>query len=188
MKTTSHFIWIDVKQELFSDIFISIQEYIDINKLDDCIALQDFEYYHITLYYLEKKLNENIISNVKDYINTFDIKKPITVTWYNYFNNSDWENNILYFSIKSEINLVKLRNQLHKKYNRDYIIDNWFSFVEHITFLRILDFKIFEKHRKNIQNVITEKLKNINLLDINTKNIYLYAVNSDTKIEKQIKI
>jgi 2'-5' RNA ligase len=94
----------------------------------------------------------------------------------------------LYFTNKTDLPLEDYRNKLHEKYNRDYVEDNSFSFSPHITFLKIQDSKIFEKHRENIENIIDEEIKKINELDLNSKNIFLYAVNSKFKEEIQIKL
>ncbi|MGB2111425.1 MAG: hypothetical protein ACPHY8_06505, partial [Patescibacteria group bacterium] len=84
--------------------------------------------------------------------------------------------------------LQAYRNDLHEKYNRDYVEDNNFIFSPHITFLRIQDNKIFEKHRRNIENIINKELYKVSDLNVNTKNIFLYAVNSQFKEEIQVKL
>ena len=60
-------------------------------------------------------------------------------------------------------------------------------FSPHITFLKIQDNKVFEEHREKIENIINDELKKIKDLDLNTRNIFLYAINSQFKEEIQIK-
>ena len=55
---------------------------------------------------------------------------------------------------KTNLPLENYRNDLHNKYNRNYVKDNSFSFSPHITFLKIQDSKVFKKHRENIENII----------------------------------
>ncbi len=89
---------------------------------------------------------------------------------------------------KSEIDFKKYRDFFHNKYNRDFVEDNNFAFSPHITFLRILKPEIYELHRENIENIILRELENLKDVNINSNNVYLYAVNSRFKEEIQVKI
>ena len=188
MKTTSHFIWIQLKSEIFSDIFSVVYQYVKKNNIEDFIVFQNPLSSHITLYYLEKDIENITKKEIKEYIKKFNINDTITISWFNYFFRWEWNRFVLYFTSKTNLNLENYRNDLHEKYNRDYVEDNGFAFSPHITFLRIQDSKIFEKHRDNIENIINKKLQKINHLDTNTKNTFLYAVNSQFKEEIQIKL
>ena len=188
MKTTSHFIWIQLKSEIFSDIFSAVYLYLEQNNIQDSIVFQNPLSLHITLYYLEKDIDQVIKEEIKKYIQKFDIKNSITVSWCDYFLNWEWNKSIFYFTTKTNLPLQAYRNDLHDKYNRIYVENNSFTFSPHITFLRIQNSKIFEEHRKNIENIINKKVQKINDLDINTKNIFLYAVNSQFKEEIQVKL
>ena len=188
MKTTSHFIWIELKLELFSNIFVEIYKYTKENNIENSLLFQNPLSPHITLYYLEKDIEEITKEEIKGYIKKFDINDKITLSWFNYFFRWEWNRFVLYFTSKTNLPLENYRNDLHKKYNRDYIEDNSFAFSPHITFLRIQDNNTFEKHRKNIENIINEELQKISNFDLNTKKIFLYAVNSQFKEEIQIKL
>lgn len=188
MKTTSHFIWIPLKSEIFSDIFSSVYSYLEQNNIQDSIIFQNPLSVHITLYYLEKNIDTITTEEIKKYIQKFDIKNSISVSWFDYFFRWEWNRFALYFTSKTNLNLENYRNDLHEKYNRDYVEDNNFTFFPHITFLRIQDNKIFEKHRKNIENIINKELQKINNVDVNTRNISLYAVNSQFREEIQVKL
>lgn len=188
MKTTSHFIWTQLKLEIFSDIFSAVYLYLEQNNIQDSIIFQNPLSVHITLYYLEKDIDTITAEEIKKYIQKFDIKNSISVSWFDYFLNWEWNTSICYFTTKTNLDLEKYRNDLHEKYNRDYVEDNNFTFSPHITFLRIQDNKIFEKHRQNIENIIHQELQKINNVDANTRNIFLYAVNSQFKEEIQVKL
>lgn len=194
MKTTSHFIWIELKSELFSDIFVRVYNYIKENNIENSILFQNPLSPHITLYYLEKDIDLKTKEEIKEYIKSFEINDYIKLNWFNYFFRWEWNRFVLYFTSKTNLPLKNYRDNLHDKYNRDYVKDNRdyvkdnsFTFSPHITFLRIQDSKLFENHRENIENIINDELQKISELDINTRNIFLYAVNSNFKEEIQIK-
>ncbi len=187
MQTTSHFIWIELRAELFSDIFVKVYDYTRENNIINSFSFQNPLSTHITLYYLEKTINLETKKEIKDYIKTFDIDNMIRLDWFNYFLNWNWNRFVLYFTTKTDLFLEDYRDKLHMKYNRSNIKDNNFKFFPHITFLKIKDFKKFEEHRKNIENIISEEIKKINNLDLNTKKIFIYSVNSKFKEEIQIK-
>lgn len=188
MQTTSHFIWIELKSELLSNIFIEVYKYIKENNIESFILFQNPLSPHITLYYLEKDIDNITKNEIKNHIKNFNIEEKISLSWFNYF--FRWEGNrfVLYFKSKTNLPLESYRNNLHKKYNRNYVEDNSFAFSPHITFLRIQDSKVFEEHRENIDNIINNELLKISELDLNSRNIFLYAVNSKFKEEIQIKL
>jgi 2'-5' RNA ligase len=188
MKTTSHFIWIELNAELFSNIFVEVYKYTKENNIANFLLFQNPLSPHITLYYLEKDIENITKKEIKEYIKKFNINDTITLSWYNYFFSWGWNRFVLYFTSKTNLNLENYRNDLHEKYNRDYVEDNNFTFSPHITFLRIQDSKVFEEHRENIENIINEELEKINNLNLNTRNIFLYAVNSQFKEEIQMKL
>lgn len=188
MKTTSHFIGIELKSELFSNIFVKVYNYINENNIEHSVLFQNPLSPHITLYYLENHIEQEIKNEIKDYIRQIDINNSINLNWFDYFFRWEWNRHVLYFTSKTDLPLKDYRNKLHKKYNRNNIENNSFSFSPHITFLRIQNLEIFEKHRKNIENIINNEIQKINNLELNTKNIFLYGVNSKFKEEIQIKL
>lgn len=188
MQTTSHFIWIELKSELFSDIFVRVYNYTKENNIENSILFQNPLSPHITLYYLEKDIDLKTKEEIKEYIKSFEINDYIKLNWFNYFFRGEWNRFVLYFTSKTKLLLKDYRNNLHNKYDRYYVEDNSFAFSPHITFLRIQDSKLFEHHRENIENIINDELQKISELDINTRNIFLYAVNSKFKEEIQIKL
>jgi len=187
MKTTSYFIWISLKPEIFSDIFVDVYNYIKTNNIENIVSFQNILSVHITLYYLEQNIDSNIKTEIKNYIKKMDIASLIKLDGFNYFYR--WKNRfILYFEVNTKLDLKKYRDNLHKKFARNDVEDNSLKFVPHISFLKIKDVKLFEEHRENIEQIIKfwiEKIKNQN---INTHKINLYAVNSNFKEEIQIII
>ena len=144
MQTTSHFIWIELKQEIFVNLFVKIYEYLRKNNIENIINFQNSLSLHITLYYLEKNLENNLKEEIKKDIEKININKKIELSWFNYFFRWVWDRFILYLETQTDLELEEFRNKLHKKYNRDFVKDNNFKFSPHITFLRIQDRKIFE--------------------------------------------
>ena len=187
MQTTSHFIWIELRADLFSDIFVKIYRYTKENNIENSLLFQNPLSPHITLYYLEKKIEGNTKNEIKEYIKDFNIDKNIKISWFNYFFRWEWNRFVLYFKIITNLPLNEYRNNLHDKYDRNLVEDNNFAFFPHITFLRIQNSEIFEKHRNNIEKILNEELQKIKKIDLNTRNIFLYAVNSEFKEEIQIK-
>jgi len=187
MKTTSHFIWTKLKNELFSNIFVEVYKYIEKNKIKNSLSFQNPLSPYITLYYLENNIKSINKEEIKEYIKKFNINDTITISWFNYFFRWKWNRFVLYFTSKTDLLLGNYRNNLHKRYNRNYVEDNNFVFSPHITFLKIQDNKVFEEHREKIENIINDELKKIKDLDLNTRNIFLYAINSQFKEEIQIK-
>ena len=188
MKTTSHFIWIELKTELISNIFVKVYKYIKENNIENSLLFQNPLSPHITLYYLEKNIEDTTKNEIKEYIKKFNINNKITLSWFNYFFKWEWNRFVLYFTSKTNLPLEDYRNSLHDKYNRNYVEDNSFAFSPHITFLRIKDSKVFEEHRECIENIINKEIQTISNLDINSGNIFLYAVNSQFKEEIQVKL
>jgi len=188
MKITSHFIWIELKATLFSDMFIKVYNYVKENNIENSILFQNPLSPHITLYYLEKNIDLNTKKEIKKYIEKINIDDNIILNWFNYF--FRWELNrfVLYFTTKTNLPLKEYRGNINNKYNRYYVEDNNFDFSPHVTFFKIQNSEVFEKHRKNIEKIITEEINKIDDLDLNTRKVFLYAVNSKFKEEIQIKL
>ena len=101
---------------------------------------------------------------------------------FQYFEKSIW-----YIYWKSETDLNLLFTNFHKNFFRNEILENNLFFVPHITLFRIIFPEIYEKHRKNIEQIIERELKKVEEIDISNKRIYLYKVNSNFPWEIQIK-
>jgi len=188
METTSHFIWIELKSELFSDLFVGLYKYLKINKIEDIVSFQNSLSMHITLYYLEKELSDNDKNNIKLEIKKIDLSQEIFINWFDYFFRWKWNKYILYFNSKSNLNLKLFNENFHKVFNRNFIEDNKFIFIPHITFFKIKKLELFEKHRENIEKIINIELEKIKNFNLSNSKAFLYAVNSEYKEEIQVKI
>lgn len=187
MQTTSYFIWIELRAEFFSDVFVKIYEYIKKENIEDSIVLQNPLSPHITLYYLEKDLSEEDIISIKEDIATINSKQEIHLAWIDYF--FHWEDkSVLYFTVWTSLTLKEYRNFFHNKYAKTNVENNRFEYSPHITILKILSSSTFEVHRINIETIIKEEQEKLKNQDTSTGGIYLYAVNSHFKPELQIKI
>ncbi len=187
MQTTSHFVWIEMNPKLFSDIFVNVYKYLKKNDVLESVSMQNPLSPHITLYYLEENLLNADKNSIKNDISVLDISDDIYFTWIDYFLSGE-DRVVLYFTTQTQLPLKDYRDALHKKYNRVNVEDNSFEFSPHVTFLRILDSKIFENHRINIESLILSEIKKLKLINISNKKIYVYAVNSSYKEEIQIKV
>lgn len=188
MQTTSHFIWVDLNSYILSNIFIKIYEYIKDNHIENYVSFQNPLSPHITLYYLEKDIELDTKNQIKDFISSFDLSNEIKLTWFDYFYKWEWNRFVLYLKSESKNPFKDYRNILHDKLKREYVIDNSYDFSPHITILKIDNSEIFESHRLNIENILSEEINKIKELDINLRKISLYAVNSKFKQEIQVKI
>lgn len=188
MQKTSHFIWIEINSYLLSDIFTKIYKYLIDNNITEIISFQNLLSTHITLYYLDEKINGVEISNIKKFIKNFDIKHDIFIDWFKYFKNWNWNNFLLYLKPKSDINFKFFRDNLHKKYQKSEIYENNLEFIPHISIFKINNFEIFKIHQKEIENIINDEINKIYDKNINSQKIYLYAVNSKFLQEIQIKL
>ena len=186
MKKTSHFIWIELKSQLFVNVYNKIYEYIKINNIENIVTLQNILSIHITLYYLEKNLNKTDKIIIKKDISKLDLEKDIYVSWFDYFLRK-WNKLVLYFTPKTDLDFKCIRDKFHNKFNRNKVYDNSFDFLPHITFLKINNSDIFEKHITNIENILKKEIYKLTDENINSNKAYLYSVNSKFKEEIQIQ-
>ncbi|MDA9129077.1 hypothetical protein N9J72_01200 [Candidatus Gracilibacteria bacterium] len=187
MQTTSHFVGIELKPEVFSDIFVAVQKYLDENNISKILQFQNPLSPHITLYYFEKELSEFDKNTIKNLVSRFDVSSQIFVSRRQYFLREQTKC-ILYFDPQAYLDLEKYRNILDKEFDRRNIENNNLGFVPHITFARIIHPKIFEKHRQKIEGIIEREVLNIKNINSNKGIISLYAVNSQFSPEIQIQI
>ncbi|MDD3302878.1 MAG: 2'-5' RNA ligase family protein [Candidatus Gracilibacteria bacterium] len=188
MKTTSHFIGVELNSYILSNIFIKIYQYIKDNCIESCVSFQNPLSPHITLYYLDKDIHLDIKNQIKDFILSFAISNEIKLIGFDYFYKGEGKRYILYLNIYSKNPFKDYRNILHDKFKMDYVIDNSYDFSPHITILKINNPDIFENHRLNIESILKEEINKIKEFDVNLGKISLYAVNSKFKEEIQIRI
>ncbi len=186
MISTSHFVWIKLKSEIFSDLYREIWIYLKENDIEDIISFQNILSIHITLYYFEKDLDSKTVFEIKNIINSIFLS-DIFVWGLQYFYRNEKEY-LCYLSSQTVDNLENIRNIFHEKFQRNDIEDNTFSFIPHITFFKILNYEIFFIHKNSIEKIIIDELEKIKNINISSDNIHFYKVNSEFKEEIQIKI
>ena len=188
MKTTSHFIWIDIKSELLSDLFSEVYLYLKQHNVESILSFQNPLSIHITLYYLEKDISKNTKKEIVDFIKDFEISESIFISWFDYFTRWKDSKYLLYLIPKNKSDLKYFRDKIDAIYDRKYILDNSYDFISHISFFKILNPGLFEKHREDIEKIIKKEIKKLENIDVNSREVFLYAVNSDFKEEIQLKI
>ena len=187
MKTTSHFIWVGLKSEAFSDMFVATNEYLRENNIEDSVSFQNPLSMHITLYYLWSELPTDKKQCIHKDISQQETNYTIYANWLDYFY-KDQEKYVLYLIPKTEMYLESLRNHFHDAYRVKDIAENSFLFVPHITLCKILMTDVFEKHRVNLENIVQTELLKIQDTNLSEKEIRLYAVNSMFHPEIQVKV
>lgn len=187
MQTTSHFVWIELKSELFSNLYINLYNYLKDNNIEDIISFQNILSLHITLYYFDNILPLEQENKIKKYIKNIFCNFDIFTNNFKYFEKNN-NKKILYFYWKTTVSLKEIRNSFHDSFNMENVVDNKLEFIPHITFLRILNPDLFELHRKKIEIIINNELLKLNKINISNKNIYLYKVNSNFPWQIQIKL
>ena len=187
MKITSHFIAIELKSEIFESLYSKIQVFLSKNKIEDILVFQNIDTIHITLYYLDNNLDLNSKVNIKNIIWDIDIKENIFINDFKYFYRKNKEF-LLYLKPESKIDFLEKRNILDMEFKNNSAINNDLDFISHITFFKILDYKKYNDYKSDIEKIIYDELNKTRNFNINTKNMYLYAVNSHFSPELQVII
>ncbi len=187
MKTTSHFIAIELKSEIFESLYSKIQFFLSENKLEDIIVFQNLRSIHITLYYLDNNLDLKNKNKIKRIIKNIDIKENIFINNFKYFYRENKEF-LLYLKPESKIDFLEKRNILDSEFSDNSAINNDLEFISHITFFKVSDYSKYIKYKLEIEKIIYNELKKIENININTKKMHLYAADSSFKEELQIKI
>lgn len=179
MKITSHFVWLEIISEKFTDLFCALQKYLRENNIENIIEFQNILSLHITLYYLWENISENF-SFPKN------ISQDIELWTFNYFL-KEKRKFICYGTVNTPDFLKNIFDCLHTKYDKKEVWENSFEFIPHITIFKIKDFLEFQKHQKNIEKILEQESEKITW-SITTGNIFLYKVSSKFSPEIQIKI
>ncbi|MBX9809007.1 hypothetical protein K2X92_01290, partial [Candidatus Gracilibacteria bacterium] len=186
LQPTSHFIGLSLQQSFFQDLYVSLDDYIIRHHLSRFIQFQRPETIHITLYYLGKHISDNEKDVFQEFQKNTPLDSDISLDTVGYFYRDDLPY-ICYILPRDIGYFARLNNILAGLFHRDDIGDNQFSYVPHITLIRILDFTGFAMHQKNIEIIISDfitKYHNIGL----SHTIDLYAVDSSIKPELQERI
>lgn len=101
---------------------------------------------------------------------------------------ADGNPSLLYLTPHTRLPLGDYRYEFHRKWQQVTAPDSAIPFVPHITVLKIQNPELFEVHRNNIEALIDTEIRTIQHLDVNARNIALYAVNSKFREEIQIPL
>ena len=184
MIKTSQFIWLKLKVEYFTNIFIEIKKLLW-DKEKEILEFQNPLSLHITVYYLPWKTTEIEEKEIKDIIEKFSQQKiKISMKKLEYF----WKK-IAYISYDNFENLEKINNFLKSKFiDYNSIVDNSYSrFIPHTTLFKIKDYWKFLLYKNDIENIIEKNIEKIQNYDF-IENFHLYAVNSTFTPELQVII
>lgn len=184
MIKTSQFIWLKLKVEYFTNIFIEIKKLLW-DKEKEILEFQNPLSLHITVYYLPWKTTEIEEKEIKDIIEKFSQQKiKISMKKLEYF----WKK-IAYISYDNFENLEKINNFLKSKFiDYNSIVDNSYShFIPHTTLFKIKDYPKFLLYKNDIENIVVKNIEKIQKSDF-IENFHLYAVNSTFTPELQVII
>lgn len=161
MIKTSQFIWLKLKVEYFTNIFIEIKKLLW-DKEKEILEFQNPLSLHITVYYLPWKTTEIEEKEIKDIIEKFSQQKiKISMKKLEYF----WKK-IAYISYDNFENLEKINNFLKSKFiDYNSIVDNSYSrFIPHTTLFKIKDYWKFLLYKNDIENIIEKNIEKIKIM------------------------
>lgn len=188
MTITSHFIGMVIKKEYFMDLFNDLSEYLLNNNIKNKIELQNIDSLHITLYYLEKDISGEVYKLKADLkIYEKNSKNLGVFIEKNEYFKRNGQLFLSYFSIKNQDWLIKINKEMGRKYKKDNLADNMCIYIPHLSLFKIVDSKLFKRHKEKIEKIVNSHLENIKVKNV-LKAICMFAVDSTTKPETQIPI
>jgi len=188
MNITSYFIGIALKNEYFSSLYKDLNEYSLNNRIENTIELQNNNSLHVTLYYLDKNISDEIdeLRNDINMLKKNEKEYVLFIEENKYFkrNNQDF---LSYLSIQNPHQLITIHDEISQKYKKNSIPDNHRLYIPHISLFKILDYEKFEKHREKVEQIAKYHIENLKVKNI-LNGFYVFAVDSTTKPETQIPI
>lgn len=175
---TSHFVWISLDSKPFWELFVDLQNYVHSNNIENIISLVNPLSLHITLCYYPAQISPLERQAILEDVSILNKKiSSIVLDEVSYFW-AEWSETHMYIWIKDiQWQLKDVNEFLKKKYSVCNVLDNTYSYIPHITLLKISDSKVFWEHKSNIEKIINEHMANIMWSEIFTE-VWLYAVNS----------
>ncbi len=189
MQISSYFIGVLLDSSQFVDLFVKLQRYIEKRNLQNCLQLHNILSLHISLYYLEAKLDkETLATIIKDLSEiSFQYKQlKISLSEIKYFENNLGKR-LCYLDCSPEDELKNINKYFATKYKRNKILANQFNYIPHISLFNILDPKKYNTHKEQIDQIIKEELELINQTNI-FKSFNIFKVNSFFHPEIQIPL
>jgi 2'-5' RNA ligase len=183
---TSHFIGVSLDSSLFASLFDKLSCYIEEYHLAGSIELQRSNSLHITLYYLPSDLSGRDMIHYREYLNSVQQDIEFWISDIGYFSRED-SPYILYI-LPSNIEYFQSQNTaLASIFACGNIRDNQFTYIPHMTILRILDPDVFAMHRASIKNMIRRSIELLSRESLRYS-IDLYRVDSRIHPELQERI
>lgn len=185
MQTTSHFIGLKLKPELFSDLFVRLQR--TLGDHTDALEFQNILSVHITLFYLPQELTLHDEEKIQDTVRRLDAGLLNQgLQGFDYF--GDPETPRLCYLIPHTDKLTDWNALLQKTFpEHQDIPDNLHPvFIPHITLFKIRNMSIFLLVRNALENIMREELEKLTFADI-FDHIGLFAVNSGFHPEIQVE-
>lgn len=186
MNITSHFIGIKINSKAFVDLFVELQRYLKNNNAEQAIELQDIHSLHATLYYLQKKISPHERDDIKNTLATITkLHKDFVLTPNRvaYFKRNKTDS-LGYIECSQVQELTALNSHLVKKYKKDQVLENQYTYTPHISLFQVISHKLFITHKESVNNIIKQQLNaiiNENLF----QGVYLFEVNSQFHPEIQ---
>lgn len=177
MKATSYFIGLEVWSEVLTDLFVNLYEYFDECGCLDIVEFQNPLSIHITLYYLDKLIDEKLVQDgLRDVVGKFELDEL-----------RDFDGRIFYLT-GSGLDGLKTEFERYKGLFPNEVFENELEFVPHVTLFRVLDKKRFEEVRKGVGLLVKEFLGDLGVRSVSEGRVSLYKVNSSFRPELQVKI
>lgn len=183
MKVTSNFLGITLDKSKFKVLFDSLKKYSKENNLQKIIEVQNQDNIHITLYYLDKDTDKSVLKQIKNDLSVLNKKNiSITLKKVSFFKKEN-KNYLCYLYPNSIKELEKINLHLKQRYISN-AIDNNYKYIPHITIFKILDFKTYKQHEKNILKIINTFLSKKDKTNL-YQSFNLYSIDSTKSPEKQ---
>lgn len=177
MKVTSYFIGLEVRSQVLADLFVDLYEYFDECGCLDIVEFQNPLSVHITLYYLDKLIDEKLVQDgLRDVEGKFELDEL-----------GDFDGQIFYLT-GAGLDGLKTEFERYKVLFSNEVLENGLEFVPHVTLFRVLDKKSFEGVRKGVVLLVKDFLGHLGARNASEGRVSLYKVNSSFRPELQVKI
>lgn len=177
MKTTSHFIGIQLKASYLADLFVELYDYF--NHKNGIIEFQNPNSFHITIYYLPSSID------YKKFVKLDSINTKITLNDIGYFGPKGKE--IICYLTNNNLDFLEEEFNKYKELFPNDVSENDLDFVAHATLFRIKDSARYNIHKSEVDEIINKHLLKISSTDL-YEDILLYKVNSNYRPELQLPV
>lgn len=188
MKTTSHFLGIELNNKLFVDLFVELQTFLKEKSIVNTLEFSNPLSAHITLYYFGDKFSSKEYKLIKKEIKLLNKKFAdyfVKINNYGIFQRDNIDR-LCYLNPTSYFDLNKI-NEYFRTFFPNSIVDNTQKFFPHVSVFKIIDQQNFNKYKEEIISIIKDYI-----LKIQEENAYLsiglYCVNSNFRPQIQVKI